>query len=222
MGLLKRTGPAVLTLLFLNLYVFLFQLLSGPHLGLVGPDGFYPIGYYLALIPDLMFYDGYVWQLVTYQFVHGSIRHITFNMIFLWMFGMPVENELGTVHCLLVYVVSGIVGGFLGLIYDWGFLENQMMLLGASGGVWGLMGVLAALSPDRSILAFGLFRTRLWRWAVLLGAFSVFALMSDLRGQVGHPGHLGGLVVGAGWVWMLRWHQEDLRLSVLREDLPWT
>jgi membrane associated rhomboid family serine protease len=58
----------------------------------------------------------YPWQLITYQFLHGGFTHILFNMLFLWMFGMEIENLWGSKKFLLFYLLCGIGGAILQLI----------------------------------------------------------------------------------------------------------
>ncbi|MBU1063569.1 rhomboid family intramembrane serine protease, partial [bacterium] len=51
--------------------------------------------YYFGLVPQFVWGRGFVWQLFTYMFIHGSFGHIFMNMFVLWMFGSEIENTWG-------------------------------------------------------------------------------------------------------------------------------
>ena len=66
-----------------------------------------------------------LWQLVTYLFIHGGISHLLFNMLALWMFGVPLEQTWGTKRFLNYYFLCGIGAGLCDVALhaaagDWG------------------------------------------------------------------------------------------------------
>src|SRR5579872_3841279 len=65
----------------------------------------------LGLRPVFVLRGFWVWQLVTYMFLHGGIFHILFNMLALWMFGAELEQVWGTRYFLKFYFVTGIGAG---------------------------------------------------------------------------------------------------------------
>ena len=92
--------PIIKNLLIINGVVFLLQFLLN-NMVIGGLPGWYVINKWFALNP-LNGYDAagqpynfQVWQLITYQFMHGNFSHILFNMFALWMFGMEIENLWG-------------------------------------------------------------------------------------------------------------------------------
>ena len=93
--------------------------------------------------------DFQLWRLVTYMFVHGGLTHIFFNMWGLYLFGMPVEQRLGPERFLRLYFLSGIVGSGLWLLANWG---TNGLLIGASGGVFGVMMAAAMSFPNMQIV----------------------------------------------------------------------
>lgn len=100
--------------------------------------------YALSIIPVRFTVPGYpmppgaqYWSLATYMLLHGSWMHLIFNAIWLLIFGTPVARYLGSLRFLLLAVVSGVVGGLCSLALHWG---QEMVIVGASGGVMGLMG----------------------------------------------------------------------------------
>ena len=67
---------------------------------------------YLALSLDGL-RSGYVWQLLTFQFMHVSVLHILFNSLAIFFFGRPVEEAMGARRFLTLYFTSGVVGGLV-------------------------------------------------------------------------------------------------------------
>ena len=105
---------------------------------------------YLGLIPALVIREGWVWQLVTYMFVHGGIAHILLNMIALFLFGGQVERRLGSTEFLLYYLVSGVGAGLATLVTNWFVFRGLAMtpVVGASGAIYGLLLAYATYFPD--------------------------------------------------------------------------
>jgi membrane associated rhomboid family serine protease/DNA-directed RNA polymerase subunit RPC12/RpoP len=91
---------------------------------------------------------GYI-QLFSSMFVHMDLWHILLNMIFLWAFGAPFEERIGHRRFILVYLVAGLVGTFaqVAASYDGG----QLILLGASGAIFGIMCAFATKYPNQVI-----------------------------------------------------------------------
>src|SRR5262245_47701431 len=91
--------------------------------------------WYLALSSDGLKH-GYLWQLVTFQFLHAGVMHLLFNLLGLWFLGRFVENCVGGKNFLKVYLASGIAGGLLqatlGLLFPFRF---GVPVMGASAGV---------------------------------------------------------------------------------------
>src|SRR5262245_57582140 len=84
--------PAVKFLLIVNTAVFFLQLfLPSEILHLFG------------LVPAMIWQDFYFWQLFTYQFLHGGLFHLLFNMLALWMFGCVFGCGLGSYFFLVFY-----------------------------------------------------------------------------------------------------------------------
>src|SRR5438105_2523808 len=125
---------ASLILVISNASVYVLQLLSDL---LSAPDP-NPLVRYLALTPgDLA--HGWLWQLLTFQFLHGGPLHLIINCAMLWMFGRPVESLLGRATFLKLYFVSGTTGGVLQVLCSWVFPAHFGVgpVLGASAGIFG-------------------------------------------------------------------------------------
>src|SRR5689334_12190396 len=62
-------------------------------------------------LSDKALRNGWIWQLFTFQFLHGGIVHLIFNCLGIWFFGRAVESRLGTANFLKVYFAAGLLGG---------------------------------------------------------------------------------------------------------------
>ncbi|MCB0749263.1 MAG: rhomboid family intramembrane serine protease [Ignavibacteriae bacterium] len=159
---------------------------------------------YFALIP---FGSGvgsfYPWQLITYQFLHGGFSHIFFNMLMLWMFGMEIENLMGSSKFLIFYLLAGIGGGLLQL-----FLGSGVgPIIGASGSVFGVMVAFAMYFPDRPIYLYFLLPIKA---KYLIVGMMIIEFLSVGNGSfVAHLAHLGGAIVGFLFVFMDRKNNYD-------------
>src|SRR5215469_2407172 len=98
---------------------------------------------------------GYIWQLLTFQFLHVSPMHFACNMLGLFFLGRALEPMINGKQFLTLYLVSGLVGGvfqsLLGLLFPDYFGGP---VLGASAGVCGLLAAVGTLEPDLEFLAF--------------------------------------------------------------------
>jgi membrane associated rhomboid family serine protease len=127
--------------------------------------------------------DGEVWRVVTAGFLHGGLFHLMFNMFALWVLGSMLEPAIGRARFAVVYFVSVLAGSFGALL-----LSPVGLTVGASGGIFGLMGAALVIMRHRGIdpMASGL---PLWLGLNLAITFTIPGI------SVG--GHLGGLAGGA-------------------------
>jgi membrane associated rhomboid family serine protease len=144
---------------------------------------------------------GWVWQLVTFQFLHGSFPHLFFNGLGLWMFGRPIEAAFGGRRMLGIWIAGGLVGGLLQLGISAAFpLQFSSDVVGASAGLMTFLAIFCRLEPDARILLALVVPVP----ARFLFYFSVgvalFYTVVPSRDGVAHAAHLGGLLFGWFWV----------------------
>jgi membrane associated rhomboid family serine protease len=160
----------------------------------------FPVSHYFALSNGGLS-RGYVWQLLTFQFLHAGLWHLLFNLLALYFFGRMVEERLGKAAFLKVYFLSGVAGGMLqallGLISPARF---GMEVLGASAGVFGLITAATMLEPDSIILLFFILPLRARYFLYAIAAISLFYIVVPSGSPVAHGAHLGG-ILGA-WAYM--------------------
>ncbi len=115
---------------------------------------------YLGLMPSLFLQGVYPWTLLTSMFMHGSFMHLFFNMLSLFYVGNLVEKIVGKKRYLGIYIISGLLAniffvlcaGFLSVgIFRNIFGSADIIGVGASGAIFGLIGVLAVLIPKKKI-----------------------------------------------------------------------
>ncbi len=122
---------------------------------------FYPdIWNYLALTPEFIIQGKNLWTLITSIFIHANFPHLFFNMISLFFIGGLVEKIIGKKRFLWFYLVSGIfasiffalLSGFFGFgIGERIFGDPSVAGVGASGAIFGLIGILSVLIPRKKI-----------------------------------------------------------------------
>jgi membrane associated rhomboid family serine protease len=138
------------------------------------------------------------WTLVTYMFLHGSLSHIGFNMLALYFFGSRVELRIGSRHFILLYLISGIAGGLLSLVFS-----PHASIIGASGAVFGVSFAFAYFWPRDRIYVWGLLPVEA-RWLVMLYAgIDIFGGITGAQSGVAHFAHLGGFIGGWLYLWWM-------------------
>jgi membrane associated rhomboid family serine protease len=195
-------------LMALNTLVLLVQLLSrGTALGNV-------IGAYLPLSYEGLSH-GFVWQLISFQFLHADQFHLFFNLLAIYFFGRPMEEYLGRSRFLQLYLTSGVVGGLCQVVFApiWPtYFGGQVV--GASAGAFGLVAAFATLFPDRTLTLLLFFvvpvnmraRTLIW---ISVGLATLGLL--NPGGQMADAAHLGGILTGFLYVrWLV--HGRGLRI----------
>jgi len=140
----------------------------------------------------------FVWQLVTYLFLHGGFMHILFNMLSLWFFGKDLEDIWGTRRFLQFYFFCGIGAGLFVVLGNYLFGNPLIPTIGASGAIYGVLLVAAVLWPDRTII-FIIFPIKLKYFVMILGAIAFFGIR-DLNSGVSDIAHLSGM--GFGYVFL--------------------
>jgi membrane associated rhomboid family serine protease len=124
------------------------------------------------------------------MFVHAGLWHLVMNMLGLFFFAGDVERRLGRLSFLVMYFLSGLGGAMLSL------LAPQATVIGASGGMLGVLVAFAMLFPDARIIVFPIFIPVRARYiAVIYGFITVAGLLGGMGDGIAHWAHLGGMVV---------------------------
>jgi membrane associated rhomboid family serine protease len=208
---MNRMGAVTRALLIATVAMYGVQLLSGDA-----------SKYWLALWPlhhDNLYGGGYAgpefqpWQLVTYGFLHNTqdFTHLFFNMFALWMFGSEIERLLGPKRFLLYYLVCIVGAGATQLLVEELSNGPVVPVVGASGGVFGLLLAYALAFPRRRLmLLFPPIPMPAWLFVTLYGALELYLGVTGTQQGVAHFAHLGGMA--AGFVLILWWRRQSASL----------
>lgn len=188
----RSLPPAIRGLMIANIVGFIA--------GLVVPD----LHNLFGLVPQQALFQRWIWQPVTYLFLHGNIWHLVFNLFALWMFGMPVESQWGERDFLKYYFLCGLGAAAAHLALA---PHSMIPVIGASGSVYGLLVAFAMLYPDAVVYLYFLIPIKAAHMAILFGAIEFFAGASGNSPGVARFAHLGGMVTGylyIRWWWVAK------------------
>jgi membrane associated rhomboid family serine protease len=136
-----------------------------------------------------------LWQLFTYQFLHGGVFHLVFNMLALWMFGSPLESDWGTRRFLRYYFICGVGAGICDLVLNL-ILGGHAPTIGASGAIYGVLLAFGVCYPEQTVLMNFLFPIKAKYMVMIYGAIALYSSMGTLNSGVSNIAHLGGMAVG--------------------------
>jgi membrane associated rhomboid family serine protease len=151
----------------------------------------------LGVVPSDVLKRYWIWQPVTYMFMHAGPTHILFNMLGIWMFGVELERLWGTKFFLRYYAVTGIGAAVTTILvsllpFDITARTFTTVTVGASGALFGILLAFALYYPERPILMALIFPIPAKYFVIIIGALSYFSS----PGGVAHAAHLGGLIFG--------------------------
>ncbi|MGR3636181.1 MAG: rhomboid family intramembrane serine protease [Shimia sp.] len=193
-----RTPYVVYALLVLNIVIFLsYQPIMGdPRL----LSAFFSDW---ALVPREVMRGDDLHGVLTSMFLHGGWLHLAGNMLFLWIFGDNLEDEMGHIGFLVFYLLSGVGAAVAQIAAN---PASPIPMVGASGAIAGVMGGYLLLFPKARvdilliiIIFIRIFTVPAW---VMLGLWFGLQLLNGLAsdatgGGVAHWAHAGGFIVGA-------------------------
>ena len=187
--------PVIKNLLIINAVVFFCQIILNEVM-IGGIPGRYILNKWFALNPIGDMFNFQIWQLITYQFMHGGFGHILFNMFALWMFGMEIENLWGSKKFTYYYLTCGVVAGLFQLYLPQLFgSSSAAYTIGASGAIYGVLISFGMLFPERQIYLYFLFPIRA---KYLIGFLIILEilLVNSAGSNVARLAHIGGALTG--------------------------
>lgn len=189
---LPAPGRAVKWIAIINIAMFVICLATGGAEGLIFRT--------LEMRTDLVL-RGQIWRIVTFTYLHdqGSLGHLFWNMLGLYFLGMSLEQHLGAKRFFWFYSAAGLAAGLMYFVVTLtGWLDPHIPIVGASGGVLGVLGACAVLFPHlRLVLVFFLVPIR--TAALIFGAFFLFSLVTRGANAGGEACHLAGLAFGIAY-----------------------
>lgn len=189
--MIVRRPAVVLTIIKLNIFVFFLWMFLGPGNPLM-MDTF--------LVSWNSLIQGRLWTLITSVFSHSMLFHLIINMYVFFGFGAMLENHLGSTRFLHFYLMAGVAGSLAHSFVSAVLLEKpELLALGASGAVSGVIMLFSFLFPHEKLLLFGLIPIPALGGALLFVGLDLWGLMAQTQGgtlPIGHGAHLGGALFG--------------------------
>jgi len=149
-----------------------------------GSNDIYTLVKYGGMHKALVF-EGDFYRLITSSFLHAGLMHLIFNMYALFLLGKTTEGVLGSIKYFIVYFMSVLMGSLLSMVF-----VPEALHVGASGGLYGVMGALMYFGYNNRSVFGGLLRNSL---VPLLAINLIFSIVVP---GINFVGHLGGLVGG--------------------------
>ena len=179
-----KTTPWVTRLLAANVAIF-FLFHAVPSLALLEPQ--------LRLVPAFVMERP--WTPFTYMWLHAGIGHLFFNMLGLFFFGPRLEQRLGPVHFLALYLVSGLGGAALSFLDPLapGVIPTTP-IVGASGAIYGVVLAYALIWPSDRVMVYGIFPVEIRLLVLLTAGYAIWAGFTGASSGTAHFAHLGGYV----------------------------
>lgn len=168
-------------------------------LGAVSPTAASYLITFGSLIPVAVLH-GWVWQLITYSFLHGGVMHVLINMLMLWMFGAQEEMDWGPKKFLEFYLFCIVGAALTTIAVAYSPIPGVSPVtptIGASGGVYGVLMAFGMLYGDREIFMFPLpFMMKAKYMVAIMVLLVIIATFQPSQGGVANFAHLGGLLFG--------------------------
>lgn len=204
----SKTDNALIKIILINLFVFLFLLVAKVILTLSGAASVYhTFLQYIILPADLSSFAYKPWTLVSHFFAHEELFHILFNMLFFYWFGRLIDEYLGTRRLVALYVLGGLIGGITYIaIYNLVPYFQDVLptsrLLGASGAAFAVAVGAATLLPNYTFHLIFLGPIRIKYIALFYIILSFAQSIGPNAG--GNLAHLGGALFGYFFIVLLK------------------
>jgi membrane associated rhomboid family serine protease len=204
------TTPYVKMLLIGTAAGFFVQAITQRFLGVFLPE-------WLGLVPYSFTHRLFLWQPITYLFLHGGVFHLLFNLLVLWMFGCELERVWGSRFFLKYFFVCGIGAGvFVALVTP----SSPVPTIGSSGALYGILLAYGLLFPDRRIFLWFVLPIRAKHFVLFIGAVAFYSTLTLPGSGISHLAHLSGFVIGylylRGWGHFRRLHRRYLEWKLKR------
>ena len=165
------------------------------------------VGEALFQLRGIAVIHGWLWQLVSYAFLHAGVLHILFNLLALWMFGAQLETDWGYglfmqfyFFCVIGAALVTVAVSFTGLLG----ISPYTATVGASGGIYGLLLAFGILHGESQVMLFPLpFLIKAKYFVIGIIALAMYGALSSAQGggqSIAYMAHLGGALFGYIWL----------------------
>lgn len=160
---------------------------------------------YVALLPDYILSGKNIWTFLTSMFMHGGFFHLFVNMMSLYFVGRLIERILGSKRYFSFYMMAGLFAGIFFVLSAYlGFDASNIPAVGASGALFGLIGLLIVLTPNLSVYMMFIPIPIKMKYAApgMLVLLWIISVTADV--PIGNTAHFGGLLFGLAYGLFLR------------------
>jgi membrane associated rhomboid family serine protease len=193
-----RLSPTVKILMIACAVVFLIQQTTDQFFG----------GHllqYFGLVPRGFMFEGRIWQIFTYSFLHSDPLHLILNMMMLAFVASDLEFQWGRKRFLQYYFFCATCAGLLYLmlqLWIWGGGGIEMPMVGASGAIYGCLMAYGILFGERQLLFMMLFPMKAKHFIWVLAGVEFLSSVFSGRGGLSSAAHIGGMLAGLGYLWV--------------------
>jgi rhomboid protease GluP len=172
-------------LIAINLFIYLLPLIIGVNVVNMSSEFLLNIG---AMYGPAVVLNGEIWRLFTAMFLHGGLEHVAMNMLSLWFVGRVVENWFDKVSYLIIYLVSGVMGGLVSI-----YIHPVTVGIGASGAIFGIFGAMAGAVIVHKDMMGEQFKNFIQQFGFILLLNFIIGVVFE---SVDMSAHIAGLVAG--------------------------
>ena len=153
----------------------------------------------LALRPEYIFTGEKIYTVITSMYMHVDVIHLIFNMIFLIFIGLSLEEKIGTGRYGIIFYSTGVIAAVT-YSFTSGIIRSEVLVMGASGGLFGILGAYARLYPNEKFAFIPFpYPLPIFTWAfifILIAIVGTFVPGICFGGNVAHIAHVGGFFGG--------------------------
>lgn len=183
----------VTTLIIINVVIYV--------LGALSPQAGALVFGYGALQGQAVLH-GQIWRLLTAQYLHAGTGHLLINMLVLHFLGRSLERMWSPRKFFTLYTLCGLAGNvFYTLLAVAGWIPISLPAVGASGCIYGLLGIVAVMFPQATVYVYFLFPIKIRTAAFIFGGIAVLMIIQRGSNFGGEACHLAGLAFGVWWAW---------------------
>ena len=159
---------------------------------------------YIALKPSNIITNFYFWTFLTSMFMHAGFFHLFVNMFSMLFIGNLIERIIGKKRFISFYLLAGLFAGFLFVLVSLFFPSENVYAVGASGAIFGLIGLLMVLTPNLPVYMMFIPIPIKMKYAAPAMLFILWLISFFGNVPVGNTAHLGGLIFGLIYGFYLR------------------
>lgn len=174
---------------------------------------------WFALVP-IEVLSGKIWQIFTYSFLHADVMHLVLNLLILAFIGGELESMWGRRKFLIYYFFCATMAGLVYLLIQlviWKPMYLGIPMVGASGGMYGLLVAYAVIFAERELLFMMMFPMKAKNFILILAGVEFLQAMFSGQGGLGAFAHLSGMGAGLLFLWL---QARGIRMSQNRPSRP--